>query len=71
MYSFYGHNVDFYAIIGIIVLSAFRVGHTTTVLSSVDTHTGNDVIVKGLRNHELVLPWQLQYHQRPQDIKSG
>lgn len=71
MYRFYGHNVDFYAIIGIIVLFAFRVGHTTTVSSSVDTHTGNDVIVKGLRNHEPVFPWQLLYHQRPQDIKSG
>ncbi len=36
-----------------------------------DTHTGNDVIAKGLRKYELVLPWQLQYHQRPHDIKSG
>lgn len=58
--AFYGYNVDFYAIIGIIILSAFRVGNMTIISSSVDVHTGNDVIVKGLRQHELVLPWQLQ-----------
>lgn len=49
-----------YAIIGIMVVSAFRAGHTMSVSSSVDTHTGNDVIAKGFRKHELVLPWQLQ-----------
>lgn len=58
--AFYGYNVDFYAFIGITILSAFRVGKTTIISSSVDAHTGNDVIVKGLRQHELVLPWQLQ-----------
>lgn len=60
-----------HAIIGIMVVSAFRAGHMMSVSSSVDTHTGNDVIAKGLRKYELALPWQLQYHQRPQDIKSG
>lgn len=49
-----------HAIIGIMVMSSFRASHTVSVSSSVDAHTGNDVIVKGLRKHELVLPWQLQ-----------